>query len=58
MKQQEVEKEQRLEALREKVRVVAEPDPYRVVKDTQVCARQAPLNLYHVYTYSDVYREC
>lgn len=32
----EQEKEARLEALREKVRVVAEPDPYRLIKDTEV----------------------
>ena len=36
LKQKEVEKEERLEALREKVRVVAEADPYRLIKDTQV----------------------
>lgn len=34
--QQEYEKQCRLEALREKVRVVAEVDPYRLVKDTEV----------------------
>lgn len=38
MEQEELEKEARLEALRETVRVVAEPDPYRVIKDTQVLA--------------------
>ncbi|XP_067933173.1 coiled-coil domain-containing protein 148-like [Watersipora subatra] len=32
---QEIEKEERLEALREKVRVVAAADPYRLVKDTK-----------------------
>ena len=34
--QEEAEREARLEALRETVRVNAEADPYRVVKDTEV----------------------
>lgn len=34
--QMERDKEARLEALREKVRVVAEADPYRMIKDTEV----------------------
>lgn len=34
--EREKEKEARLEALRETVRVVAEADPYRMIKDTEV----------------------